>query len=237
MAGLDDLLAVQELDTAADVLRHKRDHLPERAALTALENELAALEREAAPMATTRHDIDRAQKVLEDELAILAEKAAGVDRQLYGGNVTNLRELQGLQDEVAALDRRRRQLEDQVLERMVEGEPIDAALEAFATRRAALDADAVSVTAALIEAETAIDGELAVVEAQRAQAAVDIPANLLERYEKLRRGHDGVGVARLDGTRCLGCHLALPAADVEAVRRAPADEPVECPECGRLLVR
>jgi predicted nucleic acid-binding Zn-ribbon protein len=175
--------------------------------------------------------------LLEDELASLAEKAAGVDRQLYGGTVTNLRELQGLQDEVAALDRRRRALEDQVLEHMVESEPLDAALEAFATQRAALDEQAVAATAALIDVETAIDGELAVVEGQRAQAAARIPTDLLERYEKLRRGHDGVGVARLDGNRCLGCHLALPAAEVEAVKRAPADEPVECPECSRLLVR
>ncbi|MGH9139237.1 MAG: C4-type zinc ribbon domain-containing protein [Acidimicrobiales bacterium] len=44
-------------------------------------------------------------------------------------------------------------------------------------------------------------------------------------------------MAKLEGNRCLGCHLALPAAEVEAVRRVPPDEVPTCPECGRLLVR
>ena len=86
---LERLLAVQELDTAADVLRHRRDHLPERTELATRQDELAALEASAAPLREQRHEIARAQQALEDQIALLAEKVDSVNNQMYGGSVSN----------------------------------------------------------------------------------------------------------------------------------------------------
>lgn len=231
------LLAVQELDTAADVLRHRRDTLPERAELEVHQAALAAIEAEAAPVREQRHAVARAQQAIEDEIASLAAKADATNATMYGGSVTNPRELQSLQQELDALARRRAELEDQVLERMVEAEPLDAELDAVDGRRRVLDDAAVAATAALAEAEAAIDAELDGLAAQRAAALDGLDADLLARYEKLRSRLRGVGIARLDGTRCTGCHLALPAAEVEQVRRqARAEGVATCPECDRLLV-
>ena len=47
----------------------------------------------------------------------------------------------------------------------------------------------------------------------------------------------GIGAARLDGSRCLGCHLQIPAGEMVEVKAAPADAIVHCPECNRILVR
>jgi predicted nucleic acid-binding Zn-ribbon protein len=35
----------------------------------------------------------------------------------------------------------------------------------------------------------------------------------------------------------LGCHISLAAAEVDQLRRQPADAIVHCPDCGCLLVR
>ena len=56
-------------------------------------------------------------------------------------------------------------------------------------------------------------------------------------YELTRTQMGGIGAARLLGNRCEGCHLEIPSAELEAVRRAPEDAVVTCPECGRILVR
>lgn len=237
MTDLEQLLAVQELDTTADQLRHRRDHLPERAELAERQAELAALEAEASPVRERRHDVARAQQALEDEIALLAEKVGGVNEKMYSGSVTNPRELQSLQEEIDSLGRRRAQLEDQVLEQMVEAEPLDAQLQAIDRRREEIDGRAVAATAALAEVEAAIDADLADVEARRAAAVDGLDAALVERYEKLRARLRGVGIARLEGNRCTGCHLALPAAEVEQVRKAARDDGVAtCPECDRILV-
>lgn len=234
---LERLLAVQDLDTRADVLRHRRDHLPERDALASLQDALAALEAEAAPLRDRRHDIARAQQALEDEVALLADKTDGVNNTMYGGGITNAKELQSLQQELDALARRRGVLEDELLERMVEAEPVDGEIAAVAARQEAIDADAVTATAALAEVETAIDGELAMLEAERAELVDAMDAALVERYEKLRARLRGVGVSRLTGATCNGCHLTLPAAEVEQVRREAKETGIgTCPECDRLLV-
>lgn len=233
----EKLLAIQELDTAADVLRHRRAALPERAQLAARNEELASIERELAPTRDERHRVERTQKALEDELASLAEKRAHVEAQMYSGGSSNAKELQAMQDELKSFDRRRATLEDEVLEMMVEAEPLDAALDVTAGRRASIDEEAVDLTGRLAEAESGIDAELADLEGRRGPLVDSIEPDLVARYEKLRARLQGVGVARLDGTRCTGCHLALPAAEVEAVRRQARSEGIaECPECDRLLV-
>ena len=37
--------------------------------------------------------------------------------------------------------------------------------------------------------------------------------------------------------RCGGCHLALPATEVDRVRKEPADALIRCEQCDRILVR
>ena len=233
----ETLLAIQDIDTTADVLRHRREVLPERVELKTRLDALAAIEAELAPTTEERHRVERAQRALEDEIALLAEKRSGVEAQMYAGGSSNAKELQALQDEIDSINRRRAHLEDEILERLVELEPLDATLDAASGRRSGLDEEAIELTARLTEAETGIDAELAGLDEQRAPLVELVTPALLTRYEGLRKRLKGVGVARLDGTRCTGCHLALPAAEVEAVRRQARDEGIaECPECDRLLV-
>jgi uncharacterized protein len=235
-AALDALLEVQALDTAADQLRHRRAHLPERAELADRNAKLSGLENRASEVQGERDAIAASEKRLEDEIALVSEKAKGADHRLYSGTVNVPRELTALQDEITSLQRRQRQLEDQELELMEQAEPLDAALAELAISRSALDADAVTLSAAIAEAETAIDEELNEVVAKRAAAVDGLPAALLTEYEALRGALGGIGVARLTGNRCEGCHLTLSAVDVDRIRHDRDDELVHCTECGRLLV-
>ena len=72
---------------------------------------------------------------------------------------------------------------------------------------------------------------------RRVASAANVAGELLSAYEPLRAQLGGVAVARLSGARCEGCHLEIPSAQLEAVRRAPEDSVVSCPECLRILVR
>lgn len=235
-SALDDLLDVQALDTAMDQRLHRRSHLPERAELDARNAALAALAADVAPIRAARAELARAQRAVEHELARLEEKAAGVDKALYSGAVTNVRELQVLQQEAGALGRRREALEEQVLEKMLEAEPVDEAIADAEARGAALDAEAITWTASVAEAEVAIDAELAELAARRAEVAATVAPELLATYEDFRRRFAGVGIARLEHGMCTGCHLTIPPAQVTEVRRTPAGELPTCPECARILV-
>ena len=67
--------------------------------------------------------------------------------------------------------------------------------------------------------------------------AAAVQPELMKPYDGLRTRLGGVGAARLDGSRCLGCHIQIPEGEMIALRALPTDELVFCPECGRILVR
>ena len=56
-------------------------------------------------------------------------------------------------------------------------------------------------------------------------------------YERLRAKLGGVGAARLVGPRCSGCHLTLPATELDRLRKGSPDALVFCDQCGRILIR
>lgn len=228
---------MQEHDTALDRLRHRRLTLPQRTDLAQLEDDVAALERRLAEVAEQRDGVARRQKRLEDELASVEAKIAEIEKRLYSGAITVPRELQAIQGEVESLRRRRSDLEDAVLEAMGEREPLDDEVSRLEAERAQADADGGGLRAAIAEAEAAIDAEMANEREARQTAAATLPAELSTLYEQLRSKLGGVGAARLVNGRCSGCHLALPATELDHIRREPPDAVIRCDQCGRLLVR
>ncbi|HSL57401.1 MAG TPA: C4-type zinc ribbon domain-containing protein [Acidimicrobiales bacterium] len=237
MTVLEQLLVVQQHDTTADQLRHRRATLPARQALRDLDARSAALGSRRAEAEARRAELLRDQRRVEDELARVEAKRKETDTTLYSGSVRAPRELQALQDELAALARRIDQLENEVLEVLTELEPVESELAELDTQQGAVDVERERATAELAESEAAVDAELAEVTRARDEAAADLSAEHLADYDDRRRRLGGVAVARLVGTSCGGCHLTLSAVEIDRLRKLPAGETVACEECGRLLVR
>jgi predicted nucleic acid-binding Zn-ribbon protein len=237
MTRWDDLLAVQEHDTAIDQLVHRRAHLPSRTELDAVMAELADVEAKAAEVEEARHGLGREQQRLEDEIAALNERANHHDKTLYSGTIGNPRELQALQDEIGSLKRRIGQLEDQELEVMEQIEPLDAQLAGFTAGRKDLDERGSALRAQIAEEEVAIDAELEQVRSEREGLVGEIDAELLAEYDDLRKRSGGIAIARLVGGSCGGCHLSLSAVEVDRIKKLPPEAPAHCEECGRLLAR
>ena len=237
MTDFDALLALQALDTGVDQLRHRRDHLPERAELATRREELAAIDRSTAEVQARRDELAQSERHLEEQIGAVRAKAEADDKALYGGTVSALKDLRALQDEIASLGRRQRDLEDQELALMEEAEPLDAELARSAEARHQLDAEVARLLDAIAAAEAAIDEELAELGAQRAGLVAPVPADLLDEYDRKRKQAGGIAVARLVGNRCEGCHLTLSAVDIDRIRHEPPDALVHCTECDRILVR
>ena len=72
---------------------------------------------------------------------------------------------------------------------------------------------------------------------ERDRLAAEVPPDLIARYEQLRTKLGGTGAARLVGGSCGGCHLQLPAMELDRVKKAPPDAIIYCDQCGRILVR
>jgi predicted nucleic acid-binding Zn-ribbon protein len=237
MSAFDDLLEVQQLDTTVDQLRHRIATLPERDRVAAAVAALGEISIAIADADSRRAEVRREQRRHEDEVASTEAKADQVNGQLYGGAITSPKELEALQHELDGLHVRQRDLEDLVIEQMELAEPIDEELESLAARSEATELERTAAQAELDAGVAALEVELADVTSTRARLAEGIPDDLLAGYESIRSRSGGIGAAHLSGNRCEGCHLAIPSADLDAIKHAPADEVVTCPECGRILVR
>jgi predicted nucleic acid-binding Zn-ribbon protein len=237
MSALEDLLVVQEHDSAADRLRHKLDTLPEKTRLAEVDQTLAAIDTSMDDVGRRRDDVVRRQQRHEDELASVEAKIGEVDKRLYSGTVTVPRELQAMQADVASLKRHRSEIEDQVLEAMQDREPLDGEVATLEQQRSSLEQEADELRQAIVDQTKEIEAELATELEARSAAAAGIPTDLLSQYERLRTQQGGIGAARLVGNRCSGCHLTLPATELDRLRHETPDVVVLCDQCGRILVR
>lgn len=237
MTVYEQLLVVQDLDTKVDQLEHRRATLPQRAELERNAAARSSLARDLAEVEQRRDDLVRSQRRLEHDISQVEEKVAHEEKVLYAGTLTNPRELQALQDEIESLRRRQRDLEDDDIEIMEQLEPVVEERDALVTRQSELEAEAEQLEAALAQDEASLVEDLAGVRSEREAAAATIDAAVLDDYEALRPRLGGIAIARLQGTVCGGCHLSLPAMEVDRLRKLSDDERVTCEECGRLLVR
>ena len=233
---LDTLLELQTRDTAIDRLRHRRDTLPERAALESVRTELSTAGTRLAEATAQRDEVAREEQRFDDEARSLEDKAAEVERRMYSGEVSSPRELQALQADVEQLRRHRRGLEDRELDVMERRESLEPEVDELRTRVSELESEAERLGVALAEVEAEIDEELAGERAARDEIAATIDPGLLEDYERCRERARGIGAARLSGNTCQGCHLSIPSVEAERIRKSPPGTVAHCDNCGCILV-
>nr|MDQ2754882.1 C4-type zinc ribbon domain-containing protein [Actinomycetota bacterium] len=153
------------------------------------------------------------------------------------GQVSASRELQAMAADVESSRARTSELEDRILAVLDEREPLDATVSALEVQVASSTRAQEATQGRLAVSEAAIEGELNDLVVRRRELAAAVPPDLLASYDKLRSRLGGIGAARLVGNRCGGCHLTLPATELDRLRHAKDDAPVEfCDQCGRILV-
>ena len=146
------------------------------------------------------------------------ERSARLDEQLYGGTVTNPRDLESLEKEAShareLLEQRDAELlnlsaqaeEAQSKKDSLEKEFADKNL-AWEKRQAELESDIKRCT-----------GERDAVVGQRAELAATLDPVSVQRYEGLRKAKKGLAVARVERGLCQACWMALPTAQQQQVR-------------------
>ena len=235
--ALHRLLEVQDQDTQGDQLRHRRETHPLRAEMAEAQRRRTELEARLGQERERLDALTARQTELETEVAAARTRLEGIEKRMYSGEVGAARDLQAMAEEVDGLRGRIARVEDVELEVMEEREPVEALVAQLEVELASVDDRLGHIASDLRGAEEELAREEAEHAARRAELAASVPPDLLERYERLRQRLGGIGVAPLVHGSCGGCHLTLPATELDRLRKAPADAVVTCEQCGRILVR
>jgi len=230
------LLELADLDTELGRLGHRRRTMPENAELAQL-SERAAKVRDAITIADTNlADLDRELARAEKDVDQVRVRIVRDNQRLDAGQVSNARELESLQNEVTSLRRRQGDLEEGVLELMERRESAQALRDGAGAEAETVGGDEAAATARRDAAVAEIDEQEAKAAAARAAIALDVPADLLALYDKIRAS-SGLGAAPLRRGQCGGCREMLSTVELNEVRAAAPDEVIRHEECRRILVR
>lgn len=235
--GFEKLLRTQELDTRLAQLAHAREHHKLRGEIAALRAHAAEVAARVRGEREERHSLERDQKRLDDEVAMLDAKRGDIETKLYDGSVTATKDLLAMQEESKHLLERKSSLEDAELEIMERIEELQLVLDAAQGEIDDHEAEIDRLSDELEEALAILAEEADSVTAERERVATAVPSDLLQAYDSLRAGQGGVVVARLEGGACQACHLDLSSVTLDKIGKMPADAIVHCDQCGALLVR
>ena len=229
------LLELQQTDSHIDLVRNRMPKLPEVVAAAAASGEVKKWEQRAAALRKKIADVEASITVAEAANATVGAKRDRLEKQLK--TIIAPREAEALMHEIARLNAERSVLDDEELAAMdvlaeAETELATHIADESALREAASVADE-GAAAARGVSQADIDSSVRARDALRST----FDEATLEQYDAMRGNHNGVAIAKLNGLQCDGCHLDLSRGEVDAMKRLPEDEVVECPNCGRLLVR
>jgi len=225
------LRELQEVDLQLDDLARELARL--EAALHEPE-ELQTLQTQIRHLEEERSRLQRQQRDLELDMQGVVETRTNLERRLYGGYITNPREVEAAEQKAEELRRRESTLEDRILELMVTLEDLEGTLQELHSRLDGARARWEEQRAQLLAQQAHLKEERQRLHAQRSRLVGQLPPDLLLLYERLRQRKGGVAVARLEQRVCQVCGVEVAVSVERQVRYG--EEVVLCPTCGRILV-
>ena len=229
-AELQQLVALQNLDTSIRRLQAELEAIPQRRAEIEREFDQRAFEIRA--LETRRDEARHARTRLETEVGEQRVRVERAERNLMSSKK---------QDEYTAAireaDAARKQistLETQILEQMEALEKAEASLTERADEIASLNSDRETRLKSFDEETRQQADKLAMNRVERERLIAALPKSMGALYVRISaRIRDGVAVAEARNGACMACFMALRPQAMAQVRRG--EEVVTCDNCNRIL--
>lgn len=231
------LLDVQVKDTEVAQLEYKRSTLPAIEEKKELQSSFERARDQHIASEMILSDLQREALKAEGDVEVVRQRVAKDQQMLNSGEINDPKQLSNLQHELESLAKRQMDLEDVELEIMERVEGAKAAVQVLAQQKKDFSFQLEAVSTALDSELAALTVDLTDVHAERESLAAEMPAEFLALYEKIRKGHQGMGAAKLHRGQCEGCRLTIPAQELNAIKAATPDAVIQCEECRCILIR
>ncbi|MFY9114891.1 MAG: hypothetical protein WAO23_06590 [Dethiobacteria bacterium] len=235
MEQLELLWHLQERDMAIMELEKQLREDPLIAEVKASEGRLR---REKEGLEEVGNDIKARQKEIKRQdlnLQSATDEIKNLKRRLYGGEVSNVRELEMMEKRLIKVKKEKDALENKIIE-LIEG--LEAAEKAWESQKVIVTGCEKKVKdkrSDLKKQMAKIEQGIADLKLKREELLEKIDDHYLERYKVMCQRPDKKGMARVIDNICEGCRVFISSA-----QRGQLYNPqsmVYCENCGRLLVK
>jgi len=170
---------------------------------------------------------------LESDLAALKSQVGELETRLYGGAITNVRELTAIETEHSAARRNLAQVEESIAPAELTAEHARQRFEELTNELTEKESSWKARRMELGREKVKVGTEFNTMLEHRNEEAAHIPEEDLARYNRLFRSNRGIAVVRVDRGVCHGCSVRLPVGELTRLRNS--DGPIPC-SCGRALL-
>ncbi len=169
----------------------------------------------------------------ETEVKNIQIKIEQIDASLYSGPMHSPKELQDLQNDLAALKRHKITLEDNQLEAMITVENTESAVRKAQEELQAVRDRLAEQNRELNLEQESLKKEVERLNVERKATIAAIPPEAIGLYDQLRQQKRGVAIATISDNSCDACGSRLSLAQIQSARSS--SQMAQCPSCGRIL--
>ncbi len=175
----------------------------------------------------------QAQKEAEWALEELDQRLKLLEQRLYSGSITNSREHYAAQQETQHLRAQQSRQEEMTLEAMDATDTLKEMVKQKSESQRRAEEAWSQFNATSVERGAQLESKRQEVSSRRDQFASGIDADLLKRYETLKRSKQGRAISKVEQSSCQWCRVILTPSELQ---RARASQDLQtCGNCGRIL--
>jgi hypothetical protein len=176
-------------------------------------------------------DSQASRRAIEKEVAVHEGRLSKFREQ--GMAVKTNQEFHAIQHEIAFAEKEIKALEDQILEKMLEGDELAATVKRTEGTLAAEQKTVEAERKALASELAGLKASIEQVSRERDDLAKTIDAGVLRTFQVVAVKRQGVGLAEAKDGVCTICHVRLRPQVFNTVRRN--EEILQCDHCNRIL--
>jgi uncharacterized protein len=228
---IQSLVHLQVLDARLAELRNGLQALP--AQIAALDTRVNAARQQIASAKEALTTSLKDRKKYEMDVDSWKEKARKYRDQSF--EVKTNEAYKALQHEIQHAETQVAQAEDRLLERMVAGEEYERQVKAAERSLNVVESEAQAERKKIQAEQASLQQELQAKESERQGIASGVPAELLNRYERIAARRHGIGLAEVRDESCRVCGMRIPPHVFQELRRNGGAEIFQCESCNRIL--
>lgn len=228
------LLDVQAIDTKLRQLDHRAKTLPEIAALAAVASDAERLRITRLEQTGRLEDARAELRRIESDVSLVETRIARDDARLQASS--SVKDVAGLESELAGLRRRRDELEEFQLVVMERVEGLEGELAATDTAYDDLQGTVTGLEAERDAALAALASERTHAQANRSTIVAGLPTDLMALFER-QQARYGFGASLLRGGVSEASGVKMLENELAKVRAASPDDVLICPDSQAILVR
>ncbi len=171
----------------------------------------------------------------EMDAKAINDKIEKSKNELYGGKISDIKELKQLQKVIESLQIERDQIEESLLILMEEEDIIKTRISEIGKDIEVLKKQLREIQKQVEEEDLLIQKSINIKEKEKKEIIKEInDETLVKRYYILWNDKKGTAIAEIEGSICSGCNLSLPSDIIYHLQKD--DYLIICPNCNRILL-